>query len=72
MTELTTGERLFRKGIRKGVRKGQRALLKALLEERFGPLPATVLARLAAATGADLDRWARRILRAKTLVATLS
>ncbi|HZN40512.1 MAG TPA: Rpn family recombination-promoting nuclease/putative transposase [Planctomycetota bacterium] len=72
MTELTTGERLFRKGVRKGVRKGQRALLKALLEERFGPLPATVLARLAAATGTDLDRWARRILRAKTLVATLS
>ena len=72
MTELTTGERLFRKGIRKGKREGQRALLKSQLQERFGPLPATVLSRLAAATGADLDRWARRILRAKTLAATLS
>ena len=59
-------------GIRKGIRKGQRALLQAQLEERFGPLPPKVLSRLAAATGADLDRWARRILRAKTLAATLS
>jgi hypothetical protein len=76
MTELSLGERLFRKGIRKGIREGKRegqsALLKALLEERFGPLPATVLAKLAAATEADLDRWARRILRARTLAATLN
>ena len=76
MTELTYGERLFRKGIRKGKREGkregQRALLKAQLEERFGPLPATVLSRLAAATGVDLDRWARRILRTRSLAATLT
>ncbi|HEU4420625.1 MAG TPA: hypothetical protein VFT55_16925 [Planctomycetota bacterium] len=68
MTELTYGERRFRKGIR----EGQRTLLKAQLEERFGPLPATVLSRLAAATGADLDRWARRILKARTLAGTLT
>ena len=72
MIELTTGERQFRKGIRKGKRDGQRALLKALLEERFGPLPPAVLSKLDAATAADLDRWARRILKAKTLRATLT
>ena len=72
MTELTYGERLFRKGMREGKREGQRALLKAQLEERFGPLPATVLSRLAAATGADLDRWALRILKARTLTGTLT
>jgi hypothetical protein len=72
MTELTTAERLFRKGKREGKREGQSALLKTLLEERFGSLPATVLTRLAKASAADLDRWARRILNAKTLRATLN
>jgi nucleotide-binding universal stress UspA family protein len=72
MTELTTAERLFRKGKREGQREGQRALLKTQLEERFGSLPATVLTRLAKASDADLDRWARRILNAKTLAATLN
>jgi len=71
---------LFRKGVRKGKREGkregqregQRALLKALLEERFGPLPRSVSSKLAAATAAELDRWARRTLKCKTLAATLT
>jgi hypothetical protein len=46
-------------------------LLRALLEERFGPLPSSVSSRLAAATAAELDRWARRILKARTLAAIL-
>ncbi|HZN40047.1 MAG TPA: Rpn family recombination-promoting nuclease/putative transposase [Planctomycetota bacterium] len=68
MHYITTAERMRRKG----KREGRIDLLKVQLEERFGPLPQAVLSRLAAATAADLDRWARRILKAKTLRTTLS
>ena len=47
-------------------------LLPAFILVAVGPLPASALSRLADATAADLDRWARRILKAKTLTATLT
>ena len=67
VTFMTVAEKLRREG-----RRQERTdLLRMLLEERFGPLSEAVLAKLAAANATDLRRWAKRILKSKTLAATL-
>jgi predicted transposase YdaD len=47
--------------------EGAAQLLQTLLRRRFGKVPATVAARIAAGSLADLDRWAERVLEARTL-----
>lgn len=68
---MSLGERLVQqgidKGIEKGVAKGQREMLIKLLGQRFGVLPAAVIARVNEAGAADLARWAERILDATSL-----
>jgi len=64
---MTVAEKL----IRKGRRKGRSELLRLQLEERFGRLSEAVLSRLATATAEELERWARAILKSRTLAATL-
>jgi hypothetical protein len=46
---------------------GEGMIVRELLEERFGPLPATVLARLEEADAEQLRAWARRLLDAGSL-----
>lgn len=78
-TTMTTAERLRAEGRAKGLREGHReglaagrnegrlSLLRLLLEQRFGPLPSPVMARLREASSAELERFAGRILAARTL-----
>jgi hypothetical protein len=49
------------------IEQGQVKVLRKLLEQRFGPLSEGTLERLAAAGEQDLDRWAERVLTARTL-----
>jgi hypothetical protein len=49
------------------IEQGQVKVLRKLLEQRFGPLSDGTLERLAAAGEQDLDRWAERVLTARTL-----
>jgi hypothetical protein len=55
-----------REGERKGKRKGREEMLLKLLAARFGEVPAEVVARVEAADQRALDRWAVRVLTAKT------
>jgi hypothetical protein len=64
---VTYGEQLIHQGKKEGRHERGHELLCKLLARRFGPLPASCLARLDSATEADIDRWAERILDAKTL-----
>ena len=50
-----------------GRQEGETLLLQRLLTRRFGPLPPEVLVRIAAATEADITRWADRVLDADFL-----
>ena len=47
--------------------RARRRMLLLLLQERFGELPASAVARVKAAGGAELEVWAVRALRAATL-----
>lgn len=68
-------EKGMQKGMEKGLEKGReegraqgsRALLARQLTIRFGPLPAPVAERLACATSEQLERWAERVLDARSL-----
>lgn len=78
-TTMTTADRLRAEGRAKGLREGHReglatgrnegraALLRLQLEQRFGLLPSAVVARLGEATAAELERFAVRVLDARTL-----
>jgi hypothetical protein len=61
-----------KRGEERGARKGERALLERQLRKRFGDLPPEVTSRLGTATVADFERWAERILDAKTLAGVFS
>jgi len=56
-----------KQGLEKGLHTGRHALLEQQLTHRFGPLPAAVHHRLAAASTHDLDRWAVALLDAPDL-----
>ena len=56
-----------RKGMEKGIGKGQARLLKLLIQQRFGPLPEAVDARLRTAAPEQLDAWALQVLDAACL-----
>ncbi len=67
---MTTAERIRQEGVTEGISKGisqgmaqgQAATLLRQLQKRFGPLPEAVVARITAATQAELDRYTDRIL----------
>ncbi|MDO5104241.1 MAG: DUF4351 domain-containing protein, partial [Lautropia sp.] len=54
-------------GIEQGRQQGGQGMLAHLLHLRFGELSATTEAQLAAASPAELNQWAERILTAQTL-----
>ena len=54
-------------GMEQGRVDGERALLERQLLHRFGPLSAEVAARVDAATAADIEIWAEKVLDADTL-----
>ena len=58
---------LIAEGEARGIAKGEAMSLSRLLERRFGPLPATVKARVGRANLAQLDAWIDRVLDAKSL-----
>jgi flagellar biosynthesis/type III secretory pathway protein FliH len=67
---MSTAERIRQEGVTEGISKGisqgmaqgQAATLLRQLQKRFGPLPEAVVARITAATQAELDRYTDRIL----------
>ncbi|MFY9343525.1 MAG: Rpn family recombination-promoting nuclease/putative transposase [Planctomycetota bacterium] len=62
-TIMSTAEKLRREGRV----EGRVETLLRLLARRFGPLPATMVARVQGATGVELDVWTDRILDARSL-----
>jgi hypothetical protein len=64
---MSTADRLIAKGKAEGAVEGQARILLRQLDARFGPLPARLEARVRGANVRDLDRWALRILDAKSL-----
>ncbi len=50
-----------------GRAEGKTAVLLRQLRIRFGPLPASAVARIRRASSVQLDRWAGRLLNAQTL-----
>ena len=64
---LFGAERRAERRYENGLHEGQRKLLKQLLGQRFGMLPADVLARIDSAATEDLDAMGLRVLTAATL-----
>jgi flagellar biosynthesis/type III secretory pathway protein FliH len=76
---MTTAERIRQEGVSQGISqgitqglsqglsRGQVKTLLHLLHKRFGPLPEAVVARIQAASDAELDRLTDRILDADSL-----
>ena len=64
---LTTAEMLRREGVKQGEVQGKRELLLVQLRERFGRLPAAMVARIDKAGAAELNIWARSVLTAESL-----
>jgi len=58
-------------GLEQGRTEGLRAALTKQLTRKFGSLDATALARIEAASPADLDRWLERVLDADRLETVL-
>lgn len=57
----------MQEGLQQGLVQGRTETLLRLLNQRFGPVPAAIEARLRCATGADLARRIDRVLDATTL-----
>jgi hypothetical protein len=64
---MTTADRLRRQGIKEGTAKGIATTLRRQLKRRFGTLPESVLARIDAASKAEIDRYTDLVLTARTL-----
>jgi hypothetical protein len=68
---MSTAERIRQEGvtegISKGMPKGQTKTLLRQMHKRFGPLPDAVVARIQAASEAELDRLTDRILDVDSL-----
>jgi flagellar biosynthesis/type III secretory pathway protein FliH len=59
-------------GRQEGRQEGEALLLQRELARRFGPLPAPIVERIAAASPADLERWGDRVLDAVSLEAVFA
>jgi hypothetical protein len=60
---MTTAEMLRREG----EARGKREALLLLLRQRFGRLPAAIVARIDKAGAAELDTWFMRVLTAESV-----
>ena len=60
-------EQGIEKGIEKGRAEGEAKILQKLLKLRFGPLSATLEARISQASKEEIECWADRILEAASL-----
>jgi len=60
-------EQGIERGIEQGRVEGERAVVERQLLRRFGELPRSASERLVGASMADLERWADRVLEAKSL-----
>ena len=77
---MTTAERIRQEGVSQGITqglsqglsRGQAKTLLRLLHKRFGPLPEAVVARITAASDAELERLTDRILDVGSLDALLA
>jgi hypothetical protein len=58
-------------GLAKGRGEGMVKLLREQMETKFGPLPKWAEERLAQASTTQVERWARKVLAAKTLESVL-
>ena len=57
----------YEKGLGEGMQQGMRGVLSEQLTEKFGALPEWAIARLQSASGEELHRWAKRVLRSASL-----
>jgi hypothetical protein len=57
----------IQEGIRKGIQHGRYSLLVRILTHRFGPLPDWAIQQISSAPSEQLDRWADRVLEAKSI-----
>ena len=64
---MYAGELQFARGKLEGTADGERKIVLRLLGQRFGKLPADVIARIEAATSSNLEAMALRVLSAATL-----
>ena len=62
-------ERGEARGRAAGLAEGEAKSLTRLLQRRFGPLPAAIQSRIAAASVAELDGWTDQVLDAPSLEA---
>ena len=60
-------ERGIEKGIEQGRTEGEAKILQKLLKLRFGPLSATLEARISQASTEEIECWTDRILEAASL-----
>ena len=63
----STYDRITRESEAKGELTGAAKMLLRQLHRRFGTVPKATAARIARATAVELDRWADRVLDAKSL-----
>jgi hypothetical protein len=59
------------KGLAKGRGEGMVQLLREQIQTKFGPLPKWAEERLSQGSAAQMERWARKVLAAKTLESVL-
>jgi hypothetical protein len=60
-------ERGMERGIERGLQAGYRRLFQALLQQRFGPLAATMDARIEEADAPTIERWSQHLLTATAI-----
>ncbi len=60
-------EKGMQKGEQLGLQRGRVQIVSAILEDRFGPLPASIAAKLETASERQLLTWTKRAATAKTL-----
>jgi len=66
-TIMSTAEKLKREGEARGEARGRAEVVTKQLTKRFGVLPKDIVDRIKVADTTTLDRWAERLLDAKTL-----
>ena len=64
-----TAMRLIAEGEARGEAKGEAKMLTTILQQKFGPLPQTILERLKQAAPGELEDWGVKLLNAPTLQA---
>jgi hypothetical protein len=69
---MTTARQLIAKGRAEGKAEGKAEMLVKQLRLRFGTVPERAREKILAADARTLDRWAERVLTAKSVAAVLA